>query len=43
MLYANADKIKNELGWSAKQTDIRQAIESAWGWFEANPDGYGDK
>lgn len=43
MLYANADKIKNELGWSAKQTDIRQAIESAWGWFEAHPDGYGDK
>lgn len=43
MLYANADKIKRELGWSAKQTDIRQAIESAWRWFEANPDGYGDK
>lgn len=43
MLYANADKIKNELGWSAKQTDIRQAIESAWGWFEKHPDGYGDK
>ncbi len=43
MLYANADKIKNELGWSAKQTDIRQAIESAWGWFKNHPDGYGDK
>ncbi|MEZ6190880.1 MAG: GDP-mannose 4,6-dehydratase [Phycisphaerales bacterium] len=43
MLYANADKIKRELGWSAKQTDIRLAIESAWRWFEANPDGYGDK
>lgn len=43
MLYANADKIRNELGWSAKQTDIRQAIESAWRWFEAHPNGYGDK
>ncbi len=43
MLYANADKIKRELGWSAKQTDIRRAIESAWRWFEAHPDGYGDK
>ncbi len=43
MLYANADKIKNELGWSAKQTDIRQAIESAWSWFKNHPDGYGDK
>ena len=43
MLYANADKIKTELGWSAKQTDIKQAIASAWKWFEAHPDGYGDK
>lgn len=43
MLYANADKIKSELGWSAKQTDIKQAIESAWGWFKGHPDGYGDK
>ncbi len=42
MLYANADKIKNELGWSAKITDIKQTIETAWGWFKANPDGYGD-
>ncbi len=43
MLYANADKIRNELGWSAKITDIKQTIETAWRWFEANPDGYGAK
>ncbi len=42
MLYANADKINNELGWSASITDIKQTIETAWRWFEANPDGYGD-
>ncbi len=42
MLYANADKIKNELGWSAKITDIKQTIETAWGWFREHPDGYGD-
>jgi len=43
MLYANADKINRELGWSAKITDIRQTIETAWRWFQANPNGYGDK
>ncbi len=43
MLYANADKIRNELGWSAKITDIKQTIETAWRWFNANPDGYGDR
>lgn len=39
-LYANADKIKRELGWSAKQTDIRQIVETAWRWFKAHPNGY---
>jgi len=43
MLYANADKIKRELGWAAKQTDIKLTIASAWKWFETNPDGYADK
>jgi UDP-glucose 4-epimerase len=43
MLYANADKIKRELGWSAKITDIRQTIQTAWRWFKANPNGYGDQ
>ncbi len=42
-LYANADKIRNELGWSAKITDIKQTIETAWRWFKDHPDGYGDR
>jgi UDP-glucose 4-epimerase len=42
MLYANADKIKNELGWSAKVVDIKETIETAWVWFKAHPEGYGD-
>lgn len=40
MLYANADKIKNELGWSAKHTDINEIVQTAWTWFKANPKGY---
>ena len=43
MLYADPSKIKNELGWQAKCTDIKQMVADAWGWFKNNPDGYGDK
>ena len=40
-LYADATKIATELGWKAKITDIEQAVETAWRWFKAHPDGYG--
>lgn len=43
MLYADPSKIKNELGWQAKCTDIKQMVADAWTWFKDNPDGYGDK
>lgn len=39
-LFADPSKIQRELGWTAKQTDIRGIIESAWRWFERHPDGY---
>jgi UDP-glucose 4-epimerase len=39
-LYANADKIKRELGWQAKHTDIHGIVETAWRWFKAHPAGY---
>ncbi|MEM9414099.1 MAG: UDP-glucose 4-epimerase GalE [Planctomycetota bacterium] len=39
-LYADPSKIKNELGWEAKRTDIVQMVEDAWGWFKDHPDGY---
>ncbi len=40
VLCANANKILTELGWSAKHTDIKAIIESAWKWRKANPNGY---
>ncbi|XAM01730.1 GDP-mannose 4,6-dehydratase [Phycisphaeraceae bacterium D3-23] len=40
-LYADPSKIKNELGWEAKRTDITQMVQDAWGWFKDHPDGYG--
>lgn len=41
-LYANADKIRKELGFEPKHTDIKASIQTAWNWFQANPNGYGD-
>lgn len=41
-LYANADRIRDDLGWEARQTDIDEIIASAWRWFQAHPNGYQD-
>ena len=42
-LFADASKIKRELNWQARQTDIQTMIESAWRWYQANPRGYADR
>lgn len=39
-LYADPTKIQSELGWTPQYTDIRQVIETAWGWHQAHPSGY---
>ncbi|MEO1237554.1 MAG: UDP-glucose 4-epimerase GalE, partial [Planctomycetota bacterium] len=41
-LYADPRKMKDELGWEAKITDVETMVADAWRWFQANPDGYGD-
>jgi len=40
MLYADPSKIKAELNWQAKHTDVREIIEHAWQWFKEHPEGY---
>lgn len=40
VLYANADKIRRELGWSARYTEIQPIITTAWKWFQKHPAGY---
>ncbi len=40
-LYASSEKIKRELGWSAKITNLDEIVGSAWRWFLAHPQGYG--
>ena len=42
VLFADASKIQQELGWSAKFTEIDDIVATAWKWFEQHPDGYGD-
>jgi UDP-glucose 4-epimerase len=42
VLFADASKIRRELGWTARYTEIEPIIATAWTWFRAHPDGYGD-
>lgn len=39
---ASSAKIRRELGWEAKQSDLRSLLASAWAWRQAHPQGYGD-
>lgn len=39
--YANAEKAKNELEWTAKR-DIAKMCEDAWRWQSSHPDGFGE-
>ena len=39
-LVANADKIRRELGWKPRYTDLRAIVETAWNWHKNHPNGY---
>ena len=39
-LYADPSRIQDELGWSARFTDLDEIIATAWRWFRDNPSGY---
>ncbi len=41
-LYNDPTKIKSTLGWEARITDIDEVVASAFNWFRAHPNGYGD-
>jgi len=41
VLFAGAEKIRAELGWSANYTEIDDVVATAWNWFEKHPGGYG--
>jgi UDP-glucose 4-epimerase len=39
-LVAEAKRAREILGWTPQFSDLEKIIESAWGWHQANPDGY---
>lgn len=40
VLSANSDKVKRELGWNPKYTEMREIIETAWRWHTTHPNGF---
>lgn len=40
ILIAGSAKVKRELGWEPRFTDLRDIIGSAWRWHQAHPEGY---
>jgi UDP-glucose 4-epimerase len=40
VLVAASNKIRKELGWTPRFPHVREIIESAWQWHQANPEGY---
>jgi UDP-glucose 4-epimerase len=39
-LYADPAKIKLELRWTARFTDLDEIVRTAWNWFSRHPNGY---
>ena len=42
VLIASSKKIKGELGWSPRYSEIRDIVKTAWRWHSSHPQGYGD-
>ena len=40
ILVASSAKIRSELGWTPKYTDLKDIVASAWKWHETHPNGY---
>jgi UDP-glucose 4-epimerase len=40
VLVAGADRIKADLGWTPRFTDLDHIIETAWAWHRTHPNGY---
>jgi len=40
VLVATARKLRRELKWGARHSDLKNIIRSAWAWMQKHPDGY---
>ena len=41
-LFAANDAIRSALGWQPRNADLETIVGTAWNWFDAHPNGYGD-
>ena len=42
VLRASAEKIRAELGWNPKYTNLKAIVETAWRWHKTHPNGFGE-
>jgi UDP-glucose-4-epimerase GalE len=42
VLYASAQRIRQDLGWAAKHADLDTIVRDAWRWHSTHPRGFGD-
>lgn len=42
-LWANAELIRSDLGWSPRFVELDKIIATAWNWFQEHPQGYGSR
>jgi UDP-glucose 4-epimerase len=41
VLYAEASRIRQDLGWVPKRADLTTIVADAWKWHSTHPHGYG--
>jgi UDP-glucose 4-epimerase len=41
ILVASSEKIRKELNWTPRYSDLEAIVQSAWDWCRAHPHGYG--
>jgi UDP-glucose 4-epimerase len=41
MLFADASRVQQQLGWTPKYVEISEIIGTAWQWHRSHPHGYG--
>lgn len=41
-VYSDPTKIRKELNWTAKHTDLQESLKTAWRWQKSHRNGYGN-
>lgn len=40
-VYSDPSKIRRELSWTARYTDLQESLQTAWRWQKSHVNGYG--